>query len=110
MFKSRVLRKVLTLLLACLVISLPAGLAVGRSPMILPASHVMPLVAPDFTITTSPDSTTLAVSATGSSSISLASQGGFYGNITLSASSYLLDVSLNKTSVSLASGGNRSGE
>ena len=105
MFKSRVLRKVLTLLLACLVISLPAGLAVGRSPMILPASHVMPLVAPDFTITTSPDSTTLAVSATGSSSISLASQGGFYGNITLSASSYLLDVSLNKTSVSLASGG-----
>ncbi len=58
---------------------------------------------PDFTLSTSPSFLALAEGTTGSLSIILTSQAGFSGNIVLDASSFF-DISLDKTSIQLASG------
>jgi plastocyanin len=65
---------------------------------------------PDFSITSSPTSLTVAPSSSGATSITLTSTNGFSGTVTLSASVSPAgpQVSLNPTSVSLTPGGSTS--
>ena len=88
-------RKALALVLAFMVLLGSTGHVPALGYDSRPASQIASLTSPDFAISASPDSLTIAVGSTSASSITLTSLGGFAGDIVLSVSSFGLDSSLN---------------
>src|SRR5215510_4346375 len=85
-----------------LLIGLGHNLASGNYPN--HQSLLSPLDTPDFAISAGPDTLTIPLGTTATSTITLTSLGGFSGSIFLSTSSSVLDASLNLTEVNLSAG------
>jgi len=98
-----ILGRTFGLTLICIVLFVPFYQPTPSSPITDPAYPQYPSTTPDFTLATSPSFLELAAGTLGSSTITLSSQYGFSGSITLSASSYF-DVSLDKTNITLTAG------
>ena len=98
-----ILGRTFGLTLICIVLFIPFYQPTPSSPITDPAYPQYPSTTPDFTLAISPSFLELAAGTLGSSTITLSSQYGFSGSITLSASSYF-DVSLDKTNITLTAG------
>src|SRR5712692_8692689 len=104
-FESRKLVAILLVFLASLVPVMEAAFLAPTTSSLPNGAPLGPGVpSPDFTISSSPSTLTLAAGSSGSSTISLHSVGGFSGTILLSTPAFPFDSSLDKENVTLTSG------